>query len=367
MKKIVLASNNQHKIEEFKKIFSNLQILSMAEIGFCDEIEETGTTFVENSYLKAHAVAEFLKKKHIKATVLADDSGLCVDALGGRPGVYSARYAGQHDDAANRKKLLQELKGVKDRSAHFVCVITKIEPNGDCSYVEGRADGRILTKEMGSNGFGFDPLFYSDELGKTFAEALPDEKNAVSHRAKAIKELKNVLKVEAFPRLSTRDLILAKAQPEDAKAMLKNFWSQADTAKFMLWEPSKTLKEAKERMQKTLNFQKHNFAYFVYEKSSGEPIGIAGLKEEENEVFQDCGIGIGRDYRGKGYGKQILKALIRLAKKLGAKKLVCSCDHENLPSAKMQLACGLKYTHSQNAVREKNGEKFVQDFYEINF
>ncbi len=192
-KVVVLASNNNHKIKEFREMFPNCTIVSMAEIGFVDEIEETGTTFLENATIKAKAVADFLKKKKITASVVADDSGLCVDALGGRPGVYSARYAGQHDDAANRKKLLEELDGRKDRSAHFECCIVLITPNGECKHVEGRSDGTILTKEVGKNGFGFDSLFFSADLKKSFAEATSQEKNSVSHRARAIEKLKKII------------------------------------------------------------------------------------------------------------------------------------------------------------------------------
>lgn len=190
--KIVLASNNSHKIAELKKMFPNENILPMSEVGFTEEIEENGTTFLENSLIKARAVAEFLKKKGIVASVVADDSGLCVDALDGRPGVYSARYAKEHDDKANRQKLLQEMKGKRNRSAHYVCVIVKLFPNGRCVHVEGKTYGRILEKELGENGFGFDPLFYSNDLKKTFAQATNDEKNSVSHRGRAIEALRKI-------------------------------------------------------------------------------------------------------------------------------------------------------------------------------
>ncbi len=127
------------------------------------------------------------------AMVIADDTGLCVDALGGMPGVYSARYAGNHDNASNRKKLLHELENVKNRSAHFTTMIVRIDPGGKVTAYEGRAEGKILTEEDGSNGFGYDSIFFSDELGKSFGTASSEEKNLVSHRGKAIAKLKTDL------------------------------------------------------------------------------------------------------------------------------------------------------------------------------
>lgn len=192
----VLASNNKHKIEEFKRMFPDKDIVSMAEVGFVDEIDENGKTFLENSLIKARAVSKYLKKKGIVANVIADDSGLCVDALGGAPGIHSARYAKEHDDRANRRKLLDNLHGESNRSAHFVCVIVKVFPNGTYVSVEGKTFGKILEKEVGENGFGYDPLFFSDDLKKTFAEATGDEKNSVSHRGRAIEKLKELEKTK---------------------------------------------------------------------------------------------------------------------------------------------------------------------------
>ena len=124
MKKIVLASNNEHKIKEFKEILKNFEIITMKEVGFYDDIVEDGTTFEENSEIKADAILKFLKSKNLNYMVMADDSGLCVNALNGAPGVYSARYAQVHNDQANRDKLLENLKNATDRSAYFMCVIT---------------------------------------------------------------------------------------------------------------------------------------------------------------------------------------------------------------------------------------------------
>jgi non-canonical purine NTP pyrophosphatase (RdgB/HAM1 family) len=192
-KTIVLASNSEHKIKEFKMMFGDYQILSLKDINFFDDIIEDGETFYDNALIKAETIHKFLKEKNIQSMVIADDTGLCVDALGGMPGVYSARYAGNHDNASNRKKLLHELENVKNRSAHFTTMIVRIDPDGKVTAYEGRAEGKILTEEDGSNGFGYDSIFFSDELGKSFGTASSEEKNLVSHRGKAIAKLKTDL------------------------------------------------------------------------------------------------------------------------------------------------------------------------------
>jgi XTP/dITP diphosphohydrolase len=148
-------------------------------------VEETGKTFAENALIKARAAA-----KALHSPVLADDSGLCVDALGGAPGVYSARYSGEHgNDAANRAKLLQALQGEKNRNAHFSCAVALVYPNGKEYVAEGNTYGEILTKESGDGGFGYDPLFFSADLQKSFGIATPEEKNGVSHRYRALQAL----------------------------------------------------------------------------------------------------------------------------------------------------------------------------------
>lgn len=190
-KKIILASNNTHKIEEIKDIFFEYEILSLKDIGFLDDIEENGKTFLGNALIKAKAVQKFLKSKNIEATVLADDSGLCVDALNGEPGVYSARYAANHGNSVeNRKKLLQNLKDIKDRAAHFVCVLVKMYPNGEWVQAEGKTFGEITREEIGDKSFGYDCIFYSYDLNKTFGQATKEEKNSVSHRARALSKIK---------------------------------------------------------------------------------------------------------------------------------------------------------------------------------
>ena len=149
------------------------------------EVEETGTTFAQNAALKAVAAA---KKTGI--TALADDSGLCVDALGGRPGVYSARYAPNRDFDKGMDMLLSELNGVptERRKTHFMCVLALAEPNGDCRFFEGRVDGKIAEHKSGKTGFGFDPVFVPDGYDKTFAEMSSQEKGSISHRGNAFKK-----------------------------------------------------------------------------------------------------------------------------------------------------------------------------------
>ena len=186
--KIVLASNNKHKIEEYMNIIKNYEILTLNDIGFHEEIIEDGKDFYENAKIKAQTVYEYLKKKGLNYIVLGEDSGLCVEALNGEPGIYSARYSGIHgDDRANRSKLLSKLKEL-DRSAYFMCVIALIK-NGKVSYYTGKTYGTITKEELGDTSFGYDCIFYSTELKKTFGEASKEEKNSVSHRAKAIEEM----------------------------------------------------------------------------------------------------------------------------------------------------------------------------------
>lgn len=191
MNKIIIASDNRNKIREFREMLpDNVEVLSLKDVGFRDEIDENGNTFLENAVIKAKTVSLFLRAKGIFAPVYADDSGLSVDALNGAPGVHSARYAGVHgDDKANRTLLLENLKGCRDRSARFVCVIVKYMPDDTFTYAVGETSGRILAKEIGTNGFGYDCVFFSDDIKKSFGTASPDEKNAVSHRARALQAI----------------------------------------------------------------------------------------------------------------------------------------------------------------------------------
>ncbi len=181
--KIVIATHNPGKLREIREILAGQEILSAEEAGFFDDVEETGKTFLENARLKAQAA--------MKATglpALADDSGLCVEALGGAPGVYSARYSGG-GAAENRKKLLKSLNGVENRRAYFACAVCLAFPDGSELTAEGKTCGQILTGERGTGGFGYDSLFLSDDLGVAFAEAGEGEKNAVSHRGRALRAL----------------------------------------------------------------------------------------------------------------------------------------------------------------------------------
>lgn len=198
---ILIASNNLHKIQEIRailkdKVSSHIELLSLSDVGYKDEIPENGNTFEENALIKARAAAQ------TGCIAIADDSGLMVEALGGAPGIYSARYAGEPcNDKKNNEKLLDALKGLppEKRKAKFVSVIAAVFPKEEAQFtVRGECPGRILKAYQGSGGFGYDPLFLYEPLKKTFAQLTPSEKNSVSHRAKAlekfIKLFKNKLK-----------------------------------------------------------------------------------------------------------------------------------------------------------------------------
>ncbi len=192
MAKIVMASNNRHKIVEIEAFLKKLcpfdekgeafTYLSLADIGFTADIVEDGTSFEENALIKARAVAR------LGYIGVADDSGLCVDALNGEPGVYSARYAGGHDDHDNNEKLREKMKDVPDekRTGHFVSVIACVFPDGTELTARGECPGKILWDYQGTGGFGYDPLFLYEPMGKTFAEMNAREKNSISHRAAAM-------------------------------------------------------------------------------------------------------------------------------------------------------------------------------------
>lgn len=189
--KIILATSNRHKLSEYQKILSDYQIITLPGIGFTDEIEENGRTFTENAMIKARAIYDSLAKPD--CIIVAEDSGLVVDALDGAPGILSARYAGGHgNDVANRVKLLQELSG-KTRDAKFVCAIAIIYPDGHNESVIGETFGEITATEQGDGGFAYDSIFFSQDLNKTFGEASEEEKNRVSHRGRAIKQLRERL------------------------------------------------------------------------------------------------------------------------------------------------------------------------------
>ncbi|AYK64744.1 XTP/dITP diphosphatase [Bacillus subtilis] len=193
MKEAIIATHNPGKVKEFKEILEpkGYDVKSLAEIGFTEEIEETGHTFEENAILKAEAVAKAVNKM-----VIADDSGLSIDNLGGRPGVYSARYAGeQKDDQANIEKVLSELKGIEkeQRTARFRCALAVSIPGEETKTVEGHVEGYIAEEPRGKYGFGYDPIFIVKDKDKTMAELTSDEKNKISHRADALKKLSKLL------------------------------------------------------------------------------------------------------------------------------------------------------------------------------
>lgn len=185
--KVILASKNQHKLTELSSILSKLgfEIALESDYGLDIEVEETGTTFEENSLLKAEAVM-----KASGLPVLADDSGLMVDALSGAPGVYSARYGNKKSDAERTAYLLENMKNVEEsaRGAKFVCVITCLWPDGRKIVARGECPGRISQSPQGENGFGYDPVFYLPEYGMTYAELPAERKNAISHRALALED-----------------------------------------------------------------------------------------------------------------------------------------------------------------------------------
>ncbi len=184
----ILSTHNKNKALEIQSVLTEIlgidKVYTPDELGITDDVEENGAAFEENALIKARAV---WKEGYL---AIADDSGLCVNALGGAPGIFSARYAGEPaDNKKNNEKLLLELKGKNDRSAYFVCTIACKLPNGDEFTVRGTVNGTILTAEKGSGGFGYDPLFYFSELDKTFAELTKDEKLNVSHRGNALRLL----------------------------------------------------------------------------------------------------------------------------------------------------------------------------------
>ena len=188
-KTLVLASGNKGKIAEIGEMLPEFSVIGYKDAGLDFEIEETGATFYENALIKAKAVSEALG-----LPALADDSGLCVNALSGAPGIFSARFAGDGNDEHNIDKLLKELDGVKDRSAKFVCSLVLYYPDGKIISAEGETNGEILFERAGKNGFGYDPIFYSEDLKKSLGEASSKEKNSVSHRSRALKNLKEKLK-----------------------------------------------------------------------------------------------------------------------------------------------------------------------------
>ena len=189
--RFVLASNNKKKLIEMREILGELgiEVLSQAEAGIATEPEETGTTFEENSVIKAAAACQASG-----LPALADDSGLVVDALGGAPGVYSARYGGEGlDDKQRYELLLKNMDGIQERSARFVSCVSAVFPNGDKITAEGTCEGTIMNSPAGAGGFGYDPVFFSLDMGKSMAELTHEEKNSISHRGNAMRKFAPLL------------------------------------------------------------------------------------------------------------------------------------------------------------------------------
>lgn len=193
MEKIVVATSNAKKCKEILEILTDVSLLTLQDIGYTEEIEENGSTFLENAFIKARTIFKYLKGEY---TVLADDSGLCVYALNLAPSIYSARYSGvqgAEKDRANNALLLKNLQGAVDRRAYFETAIAVCHKNGKEFSATGRTHGEILKELHGENGFGYDPLFFSYDLQKSFAEATSAEKNAVSHRKRALEQIAQAL------------------------------------------------------------------------------------------------------------------------------------------------------------------------------
>lgn len=191
MKELILASNNAHKVEEIKSILEDYSILTLKDINYTEEIVEDGTTFEENALIKARTICKYSGK-----TAISDDSGLSVDLLDGRPGVYSARYSKEQTDEKNIEKVLLELNGQKSK-AKFVSVIALVKPDGTELTFRGECHGEIIFEKRGTNGFGYDPIFYVPSLDKTFAELSANQKNSISHRKQSLEKFSQYLKEES--------------------------------------------------------------------------------------------------------------------------------------------------------------------------
>lgn len=190
MKKIIFASNNTHKLEELKRFFKLYDILSLRDIGFNKEIIEDGYSYEDNAFIKARAVQEFVKDNPQLNIypIIAEDTGLCVKAINYEPGIYSGRYSGKGDEG-NRQLLLDKLRTIQDRTAYFQCSAVVLMPDGREFIAEGKTYGLITKTKIGDDSFGYDCLFWSDKLRKTFGQATPAEKDSVSHRIMAMKKV----------------------------------------------------------------------------------------------------------------------------------------------------------------------------------
>ena len=327
MEKIIIATNNKNKIKDFKEVFKNYEILSLEDVGFTEEIVEDGNTFEENATIKANTLLNFLKEKNISANIIADDSGLCVDALGGAPGIFSARYSGEHGNSqANRDKLLENLKN-KNRRAHFVCCLVHIDIQGKKTVATGECYGSIAFKEEGNNGFGYDSLFVSDELGKTFGNATLQEKNEVSHRAKAVNLLLKKLNTNNHFRVSARAIIIQNGKlltmfrRKVVDGKVKEYYVIPGGGK----EEGESLQECvkrelQEEMNIEINVKKYlgtledensQANYFQCEIVSGEPkLGGEELERmNENNFYQPQFVNLEEAKALDLYGKEFIKKI----------------------------------------------------------
>ncbi|UOQ86215.1 XTP/dITP diphosphatase [Gracilibacillus salinarum] len=195
MKELIIATKNEGKMRDFRRLFEpyGIKVLSLIDLTDpVEDIEETGTTFEANAAIKAEAICQ-----KFNTAVIADDSGIAIDALDGAPGVYSARYAGEKkDDQANLEKVLNELADVprEDRTGRFVCVLAIAQPEKETIFKRGECEGTIAFEQAGAHGFGYDPIFYPSDSAKTMAELTPEEKNQISHRRKALDQIENWVK-----------------------------------------------------------------------------------------------------------------------------------------------------------------------------
>ena len=237
--KFVLATQNPKKLKEMSAILGELgvEVVSEADLGVKIEVEETGETFAENSLLKAKAVMEATK-----LPAIADDSGLCVDALNGGPGVYSARFGGEGlDDTGRYRLLLQMLHGQADRRAHFHTTITCAFPNGDVLQDDGEVEGTIAFAPMGENGFGYDPVFFVPDKRKTFAQLSAEEKAEISHRGKALRAFKETLRnylALIKCRVLENSMLTAREACDELSALTRSEQVQVIGTKFVLYRPS---------------------------------------------------------------------------------------------------------------------------------
>ena len=187
---VVIATNNKNKVFEFKSLFNskNVEFKTLKEIGYLKEIIEDGNSFEENALIKARTISN-----ELNCVAISDDSGLEVEALNNAPGIYSARYAGTHNDDDNNKLLIKNLSGIENRKARYVCAICIYYPDGKYLITKGTVNGLIIDEPRGMNGFGYDPYFYIEEFKQTFAEVELEKKNTISHRANAIRKMKELI------------------------------------------------------------------------------------------------------------------------------------------------------------------------------